>query len=414
MDMRELKALELAARSKITFYCGVWLVPSQSGSGTYRVTINPPSCQCEDFQLRQRPCKHVIASKLVYERENNGPPADVVADAVPVKAQSKQDWPLYNLAQQTEKDRFQELLFDLCRGIEEPPRAATGRKPTAMRDMVFAACLKVFTGISSRRFACDLRDSHGAGYLSKLMNSVSVCAYLESEAMTPVLVALVERAALPLRTVETTFAADSTGFSTSRFVKWFDEKYGKERSGREWVKAHAMTGCKTNVITSVVIDGPTAADCPQFKPLVETTVANGFKPADVCADKAYLSNDNLDLVVKHGAVPYIPFKSNSTPGEPGSIWDRMFGYFQFNRQDFLRHYHQRSNVESTFSMTKAKFGDAVRSKTETAMKNEVLCKFLCHNIVVVHQAVIELGIEPVFWPVGQAKEAPAILRLARP
>jgi hypothetical protein len=31
------------------------------------------------------------------------------------------------------------------------------------------------------------------------------------------------------------------------------------------------------------------------------------------------------------------------------------------------------------------------------MKNEVLCKFLCHNICVVHQSHIELGIAPVFW-----------------
>ena len=30
------------------------------------------------------------------------------------------------------------------------------------------------------------------------------------------------------------------------------------------------------------------------------------------------------------------------------------------------------------------------------MVNEVLCKFLCHNICVVHQSHIELGLEPVF------------------
>ena len=48
-------------------------------------------------------------------------------------------------------------------------------------------------------------------------------------------------------------------------------------------------------------------------------------------------------------------------------------------------------------MVKAKFGDAVRSRTDTAMKNEALCKFLCHNLCVVHQSHIELGIEPVFW-----------------
>ena len=31
---------------------------------------------------------------------------------------------------------------------------------------------------------------------------------------------------------------------------------------------------------------------------------------------------------------------------------------------------------------------ARRSKTDTAMKNEVLCKFLCYNICVVHQSHI--------------------------
>ncbi len=230
------------------------------------------------------------------------------------------------------------------------------------------------------------------------MNSVSVTAYMESDVMTPYLFKLVERAALPLRTIETTFAPDSTGFSTSRFVKWFDEKYGRERSGREWVKAHAMVGTKTNVITACVIEGPTAGDSPQFKPMLETTVANGFNPKDVCADKAYLSQENLELVETHGGTPFIPFKVNSLPGEPGSLWERMFGYFQFRRQEFLGHYHQRSNVESTFSMVKAKFRDHVRSKSDVAMKNEVLLKFLCHNIVVVHQAIIELGIDGTFWP----------------
>ena len=51
-------------------------------------------------------------------------------------------------------------------------------------------------------------------------------------------------------------------------------------------------------------------------------------------------------------------------------------------------------VESTFSMVKAKFGDAVRAKTETAMRNEVLAKFVCHNICCVVAAIYERGIDP--------------------
>jgi hypothetical protein len=54
-------------------------------------------------------------------------------------------------------------------------------------------------------------------------------------------------------------------------------------------------------------------------------------------------------------------------------------------------------VESTFSMMKRKFGDSLRSKTDTAMVNETL-KILCHNLVVLIHEMAELGIAPVFWP----------------
>ena len=64
---------------------------------------------------------------------------------------------------------------------------------------------------------------------------------------------------------------------------------------------------------------------------------------------------------------------------------------------FLQHYHKRSNIESTFSMLKRKFGDSIRSKTDTAMVNETLCKVLCHNLVVLIHEMQELGIEAMFW-----------------
>jgi hypothetical protein len=43
-------------------------------------------------------------------------------------------------------------------------------------------------------------------------------------------------------------------------------------------------------------------------------------------------------------------------------------------------YHQRSNAESTFSMIKRKYGDSVKAKNGRAMVNEVLAKFVCHNL----------------------------------
>lgn len=48
-------------------------------------------------------------------------------------------------------------------------------------------------------------------------------------------------------------------------------------------------------------------------------------------------------------------------------------------------------------MVKRKFGYSVRSKSDTAMVNETLCKFLAHNLCCLIQEQQELGIEPVFW-----------------
>jgi transposase len=116
------------------------------------------------------------------------------------------------------------------------------------------------------------------------------------------------------------------------------------------------------------------------------------------ADKAYLSHKNLQLVANAGGMAYVPFKTNNVAPlqTDNSVWAKAYHLYMYNRETFLPHYHQRSNVESVFSMVKAKFGDAVRSKSDEGMVNEVLCKVLCHNICVLIQSIHELGIEPSF------------------
>lgn len=116
----------------------------------------------------------------------------------------------------------------------------------------------------------------------------------------------------------------------------------------------------------------------------------------VCSDLAYPSESNFQAIANSGATAFIPFKCNTTGGV-GGLSAKAFHYFTLNREAFLARYHQRSNVESTFSMIKAKFGDAVRSKTDVAMKNEVLCKILCHNICCLISAIYELGLSPAFY-----------------
>ncbi|HEV2122015.1 MAG TPA: transposase, partial [Chloroflexota bacterium] len=190
---------------------------------------------------------------------------------------------------------------------------------------------------------------------------------------------------------------DSTGLTTSRFVRWFDAKYGEEMAQHVWIKLHLMCGVKTNIVTSVLATEGTAGDAPVL-PLLVGQTARHFTMREVSADKGYSSKNNLQEIVWRGAEPYIPFKSNATGGSAKgmTLWKRMYHFYEYQRDSFLTHYHKRSNVESTFHMIKSKFGDALRSKTQMAQFNEAMCKVLCHNICVVIQSMHELGISPDF------------------
>lgn len=95
-------------------------------------------------------------------------------------------------------------------------------------------------------------------------------------------------------------------------------------------------------------------------------------------------------------MPYIPFKGNvrGTRTREGSpIWKKMYYCFQLRNDEFMSHYHKRSNAETVFHIIKMKFGDKIRSEDTVAQENELMCKFIAHNICVVLQEMHEVGIE---------------------
>jgi transposase len=405
MDTRQQKAEEIAVRAKITRGNGYYLVPSQSSGARHKVELDSlfPSCTCKDFELRGKDCKHILAVRLWLEQEKNGvcePTRVATPEPVPkVKRPTyKQNWPEYNRAQTNEKRHFQEILFDLCRGIEQPPPKGgkKGGRPTLLlADAVFACVFKIYSTVSARRFVIDLEHAHSRGFLTTLPHFNSISNYLENDALTSVLHALIRASSLPLREVETKFAGDSSGFCTSRFRRWFDVKYGVIREEAEWVKVHLMCGVKTNVVTAVEILDKHAADVSQLPALVRATAEN-FTVKEVSVDAAYAATANFQAVADVGGTMYAPFRKNTT-GAVGGVFEKAFHYFCLHREEFLEHYHLRSNVESTFSMIKAKFRDHVRSKTDTAMVNEVLGKVLAHNVCCLISAMYELKITPVFF-----------------
>ena len=126
------KSLEMTRDQRITFADGAWLVPSQTTAGVrYRVdpSAAKPSCECEQFQLTLRACKHVLAVRALLKRQLAGDP-NPSPEEVPQRPPRKtycQHWSSYNAAQFNEGDHVQELLANLCSGIPEPPRKGDGR-----------------------------------------------------------------------------------------------------------------------------------------------------------------------------------------------------------------------------------------------------------------------------------------------
>lgn len=399
VNARDARGAQIAASYDLRKRGDEWIVPSQSGSGTYRVRMGQPhpTCSCPDHQLRRVKCKHIRAVEISIKREELPDGSTRVTETK--RTTYKQNWPAYNKAQTTETARVAELLAGLCRGIVQP-KQTTGRPRLPLSDVVFSAVFKVYSIVSGRRATSDLVAWQEKGYLTRAPHYNSIFNYLEDAALTPILKALIEESARPLRAVETDFAVDASGFTTCRFERWYDHNYGDAGKTRIWLKAHLMVGVKTNVVTSVEVTPGTHHDSPYLPQLVNAT-ATRFGIKEVSADKGYLSRDNLAAVNKLGAMPYIPFKSNST-GDGPALWRKLYHYFEFNRDDFLAHYHKRSNVETAFSMIKGKFGDAIRAKMETAQVNELLCKVLCHNLCVLVMAIYELGIEPAFWGDSEA------------
>jgi transposase len=400
-EAREQRGLVIAATKKLNQKGDLWLVPSATGTGTYVVdptVYGTATCTCPDFELRQEPCKHVFAVEYTIRRERMTPNGETVRETITYR----QEWSAYNAAQTNEKVRVAQLLRDLCSAVENPVQRR-GRPRLPFADSIFCATMKVYGGMSARRTTSDLRDFEARGLIDKAPHYNSVLNTLENPDLTPFLKALVAESAAPLASLETDFAADSSGFTTNTYARWFDAKYGREMSWHRWLKAHVIIGTRTNVVTGVEVTESNVHDSPVLPALLESS-AKRFSMKRVSADKGYLSESNVQAIVNRGAEPFIAPKANTAFNRPNDAsrkkipaWDKMLHYYLYRRDDFLRHYHRRSNVETAFHMIKSKFGSRIRSKTEVAQVNEVLCKVLCHNLCVLVQSIYELGIEAKFW-----------------
>ncbi|HEX4589498.1 MAG TPA: transposase [Gemmataceae bacterium] len=396
---RQQRGLTIAATMKLTHKGDRWQVPSQTGNGK-RYSVEPKRgyCSCPDHDATGDVCKHLIAVQIVIQRELFEDGTETVTKTVTVteKVERKtypQDWPNYNRAQVNEHRLFGRFLADLCSTLPNPAPKGRGRPSVAPSDAAFCATMKVYSTMSARRFMGDLEECRDAGYISRIPHFNSVLNFFDSESAADTLTDFVAKSAAPLVEVETEFAVDSSGFAGCRYLQWVDEKWGTPKRKAVWVKAHAIVGVKTNCVAAATVLDKDSGDITQFPGLVKTA-REQFTIKEVSADKAYCGSKSFDAVEAAGGKFYPAFKSNATGGVGGG-YGKAYHQFCLNREEYLAHYHKRSNIESSFSGIKRLFGEALRSRTDRAMRNETLAKIVAWNITCVIHAMYELGISPM-------------------
>jgi len=305
-----------------------------------------------------------------------------------------QDWQAYNRAQMREKIFIMNILDELLCYIPFPERNGVGKKPISFRDKIFYLVLQAYNIKSSRRCIADLEIARRLKFVTRTPHFNTVLKCLKDSSLIPYLKHLIQVSGMPLQQVESDFAVDSSGFSTSLFGRWFDARTGNESEKRKYVKIHLTCGVKSNIITAVNITKGNFGDSPQFEGLIKDT-DKIYNIREVSADKAYSSRKNLQLVSDLGGIPFIPFKRNikaTSRARRSGIWKKMLLLFSSHIDEFNHHYHKRSNSETCFHMLKRKFGSHLRSRTETGQANEILAKCLAHNLCVLVQEAFEIGI----------------------
>ena len=154
-----------------------------------------------------------------------------------------------------------------------------------------------------------------------------------------------------------------------------------------------MCGARTNVITSLEVTMGWSHDTRELPKLVAQT-GKHFDMKEVSADKAYSSRANLSVIDYYGSTPYLPFKKGtSTKARGSSMWRKSYLFFQNNTEEFYKKYHLRSNVESSFSAIKRKFGSKVYARNIIAQTNEIYLKCIAFNISILIKFLYEMGVE---------------------
>ena len=311
----------------------------------------------------------------------------------PKKKTYLQNWSAYNQAQTSEKFMFLQIINLLVKSLRIKQYVKKdGRPPLSIEDMIQSCVIKTYNQFSSRRTIGELEVSKALKYIKIKPHFNSINNYMNDGNITRHLQEIIKLSSISLANIEKSVAIDASGISTFCKDKWVSIRLNHKKH-RNYKKLHIICGNKTNIIISANVTEGNVSDITQFEPLIQN-ISRKYNIEKFTADSGYLSRKSVQTLKDMGMDPYIKPKKNTRALSKGyPAWNKMIHLFHDKEDEFRKHYHLRSNVESTFSAMKRIFNPFVKSKKPIAQQNEILCKVISYNISVLIKAVFNLGIE---------------------
>ncbi len=307
---------------------------------------------------------------------------------------TKRDWFEYNEAKTRRVQTFISLLLLILDTVPLPSLyKGKGRKPIPLRDAIICLSLKIYYKTSYRDIIGELKQHKKELGLEKVPHFNTLRRYMVDPRVTVILGILLVFILQPIAILETVFASDATGFGTSRKSEYFtivvnsqakkdvkNKKLLQKKKKKDFVKLHITIGTFSQMVVCAVSTIGKRREPTQFETMVKM-VSSVFKIKEWLGDAGYLSRKACNLVSKQHGIPFFWPKSNSTAKSRGSYaWSDMINMFKNSIEVFKKHYHQRSKVESVFSVIKNYFGSTVFSRCIEGQLNELLFKVLAYNL----------------------------------
>jgi hypothetical protein len=301
-----------------------------------------------------------------------------------------QNWPIYYEASRTEKLMVYRIIKDAVDALEIIDGYKDGRPSAKLKEILISLCIQEYSGLSSWRVESELKIAQQLNFLETVYKRSTLNKYLDNPEITKWLEELYQNIAIPLAEVEEVLAVDSTGISVAYGKKKWVEVREEFQLHRDYKKLHIICGTRSNIIFAAKVTHGTSHDSPPFKELLEKATAI-TKAKEVCGDPAYTNHENVTLISSKGMVPFLMPKKNFVIRNRGSsVWGKMVRLWHDNLPLFKLHYHQRSNVESCFSMIKRKYSFYTRAKTKVSQTNEILRKVVCLNAGILSESLLEM------------------------